>query len=71
MVTFLWCFFFTAVVASAGKMWWIFLIIALILLLLILLLCCCICVQRNRGDAYPGKDSFKNFIDLFIFIPDK
>ena len=48
---------YISAVASAGvfDMWWIFIIIAVILLLLILLLCCCLCIQRNKGDTYPGN----------------
>ena len=34
--------------------WWVFLIIALVLLLLLLIFCCCMCMQRNKGDSYPG-----------------
>ncbi len=54
-------------VSSAGvfDMWWIFIIIALILLLLILLLCCCLCIQRNKGDTYPGWCSL---LVLFGFV---
>ena len=40
---------------GVGGLWWIFILVALLLFLIILLLCCCLCMQRNKGDTYPGK----------------
>lgn len=54
LATFSWSVSAPITTAGLGDLWWIFLIVALILLLLILLTCCCICLQRNKGDSYPG-----------------